>query len=216
LSVAVVEVARRRAGRPTQRDAIAKSETVLEVATDMFVTRGFNGTTMEAVAHAADIGKQALYQRYPDKESLFAAVIERLKDDEVFQHLPPAGDLPAEEGLRTHTRAIFADCAQPKSLLVCKLVMREGHRFPALVALVAEASRERFIEPLAEYLESRIAAGDICAIDPLAAATMCTDLIFAEITRAMFRDVPLSPQEVRRSADRIADFVFRGMRSSAS
>src|SRR5579859_4149733 len=102
-----MEVARRRAGRPTQRDAIAKSETVLEVATDLFVTRGFNGTTMEAVAQSADIGKQALYQRYPDKESLFAAVIERLKDDEVFQHLPPAGDLRAEEGLRTHIRAIY-------------------------------------------------------------------------------------------------------------
>lgn len=213
--MAVVEVARRRAGRPTQRDAIAKSETVLEVATDMFVARGFNGTTMEAVAHAADIGKQALYQRYPDKESLFAAVIERLKDDEVFRHLPPAGDLPAEAGLRTHIRAIFADCAQPKSFLICKLVMREGHRFPALVELISEVSRERFIEPLADYVRSRITAGDIRVADPMAAAMMCTDLIFAEITRAMFRDALLLPEEVRRSADRIADLVFMGLRADA-
>jgi AcrR family transcriptional regulator len=209
----MVEAARRRAGRPTQRDAIAKSETVLEVATDLFVTRGYNGTTMEAVAQAADIGKQALYQRYPDKDNLFAAVIERLKDDEVFQHLPPAGDLPAEEGLRTHIRTIFSDCAQPKSLLVCKLVMREGHRFPALVALIAEASRERFIEPLADYLKSRIAAGDMRTADPLAAAMMCTDLIFAEITRTMFRDALLSPEEVRAAADRVADLVFQGLRA---
>ena len=204
-------VDRKRVGRPTQLDTIRKSETVLEVATDLFVERGFNGTTMEAVAQAANLGKQALYMRFPDKESLFTAVIERLKDDEVFQHLQPQDDLPAAEGLRLRLRAILADCAQPKSVLVCKLVMREGHRFPGLLSLLTGATMERFIGPLASYLEHRKAKGEIRDIDALASAAMCADLIFAEITRAMFREVQLSPHDIVRAADRIADLVFRGI-----
>jgi AcrR family transcriptional regulator len=210
--VGVAAVDKKRVGRPTQLDTLRKSEAVLEVATDLFVERGFNGTTMEAVAHAADIGKQALYMRFPDKESLFTAVIERLKDDEVFKHLPPAADdLPVQEGFRNHLRAILADSAQPKSVLVCKLVMREGHRFPGLVSLIGEAALERFIGPLAAYLEQRRLKGEIRDIDTLATAGMCADLVFAEVTRAMFREVELSTEEVVQSADRIAELVFCGI-----
>ncbi len=209
MSLAAID--RKRVGRPTQLDTLRKSEIVLEVATDLFVERGFNGTTMEAVAQAADLGKQALYLRFPDKESLFAAVIERLKDGAVFQHLPREDDLPVEDGLRLRLRAILADCAGPKSLLVCKLVMREGHRFPGLVALISEAALERFIGPLAAWLQERRHRGEIGAIDTLATAAMCADLVFAEITRAMFREVSLSGAEVERTADRIAALVFRGV-----
>ncbi len=207
----VLAIDRRRVGRPTQTDTLRKSEIVLEVATALFVERGFNGATMEAVALAAGIGKQALYLRFPDKEGLFTAVIERLKDDEVFQHLPPQDDLPAFEGLRLRLGAILADCAQPKSVLVCKLVMREGHRFPGLVALISQAASERFISPLAAWLAERRAKGEVRDIDPLAAAAMCADLIFAEITRAMFREVSLSADDVARAADRIAALVFGGI-----
>jgi AcrR family transcriptional regulator len=210
--MAVTATDRKRVGRPTQSDTRRMSEVVLEVATALFVERGFNGATMEAVALAAGIGKQALYLRFPDKEGLFTAVIERLKDDEVFQRLPPADDdLPAAEGLRLRLRAILADCAQPKSVLVCKLVMREGHRFPDLVSLISQAALERFIAPLAAWLEERRAKGEIRDIDPLATAAMCADLIFAEITRAMFREASLSADEVARAADRIAGMAFGGI-----
>jgi TetR/AcrR family transcriptional repressor of mexJK operon len=202
---------KRRAGRPTQDDARRKSETVLEVATGLFVERGFNGATMEAVALAADIGKQALYQRYPDKDALFTAVIERLKDDDFFQPLPADDGGNLRGGLGRMLRAILTECARPKSVLICKLVMREGHRFPALLSLITDTTLERFIGPLAAWLDRRKAAGEIRDIDALAVAGMCADLIFAEITRAMFRDEELSAEDVARHAERIADLVLSGV-----
>jgi AcrR family transcriptional regulator len=204
-------VATKRVGRPTQVDTLRKSEAVLDFATDLFVARGFNGTTMEAVALAADIGKQALYQRYPDKESLFTAVIERLRDDAVFEHPRPDPGLPAAEGLRLWVAAILTDCARPKSLVICKLTMREGHRFPLLPPLLIAATVERFIAPLASYLDHLRRKGEIRQIDTFAAASMCADLIFAEITRAMFAEAEPSTRDIARAADRIADLVFKGM-----
>ncbi len=204
-------VSGKRAGRPTERDARRKSEAVLEVATDLFVARGFNGTTMEAVAQTADIGKQALYQRYPDKDSLFSAVIDRLKDDEAFHPPSVPDDAPASAGLRLWLGAILADCARPKSVIICKLVMREGHRFPLLPPFMTDLALERFVVPLAGFIDGRRRAGEIRKIEPMAVAAMCVDLIFAEITRAMFRDTPLTPDEIAGAADRIADLAFRGL-----
>src|ERR1700731_2751475 len=72
--------AARRIGRPTQHDTKQKSETLIGVATDFFVEHGFSGSTIEAIAQAANMGKQAVYTRFTDKESLFNAVIQRLKE----------------------------------------------------------------------------------------------------------------------------------------
>ena len=57
----------------TRQDASRKSERLMTVATDYFVEHGFNGTTIDAIAQAADMGKQAVYTRFTDKERLFDA-----------------------------------------------------------------------------------------------------------------------------------------------
>jgi len=69
----------RRTGRPTLQDASLKSERLMTVATDYFVEHGFNGATIDAIAQAADMGKQAVYTRFTDKERLFNAVIHALR-----------------------------------------------------------------------------------------------------------------------------------------
>jgi len=184
---------------------------VLEVATRLFVERGFNGTTMEAVAQAAGIGKQAVYMRFPDKESLFAAVIGQLKDDDPAPQLPDDDRLPLRDGMRRCIHAILVDCAGTKATLICKLAMREGHRFPEILSLLNDATLARFVGPLTAYLAARNRKGEIRDIDTAGAAGLCVDLIFAETSRAVFRETPLSPAQIERCADRIVDLVLEGI-----
>ena len=118
----------RRTGRPTQTDAKRRSEMLIGVATDFFVEHGFSGSTIEAIAQAANMGKQAVYTRFTDKESLFNAVIQRLKEEAVFLEIPSDDASPVAEGLPRRIRAIFVDATSPQSVTVSKLAMREGHR----------------------------------------------------------------------------------------
>ena len=120
--------ANRRIGRPTLQDASRKSERLMSVATDYFVEHGFNGTTIDAIAQAADMGKQAVYTRFTDKERLFNAVIQRLREKAVFQQLPSDDCSPVAEGLPRRIRAIFDDATRPYSMTVSKLALREGRR----------------------------------------------------------------------------------------
>ena len=118
-------------GRPTRQDASRKSERLMAVATDYFVEHGFNGATIDAIAQAADMGKQAVYTRFTDKERLFAAVVQRLRETPVFSRLPADNSDTLIQGLPRRIAAIFADANRPYSMIVSKLALRRAAAFPS-------------------------------------------------------------------------------------
>ena len=68
-------------GRPTREEALRRDARLLDVATTLFMERGFDGTSIDAVAEAAGVGKPTVYARYRDKRDLFAAVLRgRIRD----------------------------------------------------------------------------------------------------------------------------------------
>src|ERR1700685_1336471 len=62
-------------GRPTREEAEARDVRLLDVATKLFMERGFDGTSIDAVAEAAGVSKPTVYAHYHDKRDLFAAVL---------------------------------------------------------------------------------------------------------------------------------------------
>lgn len=63
--------------KPRQRStADERRQTVLNTAIRAFAAKGYYGTTTVEVAKAAGISQGYLYRLFPDKESLFVAVIE--------------------------------------------------------------------------------------------------------------------------------------------
>jgi TetR/AcrR family transcriptional regulator, mexJK operon transcriptional repressor len=204
----------RRTGRPTQNDAKRRSEMLIGVATDFFVEHGFSGSTIEAIAQAANMGKQAVYTRFTDKESLFNAVIQRLKEKAVFLEMPSDDASPIAEGLPRRIRAIILDATTPQSVTVSKLAMREGHRFPELVPLLVEGTTERYARPLAAYLDARKRAGEVRDIDTLQVAAMILDLLLAEVGRSVFIDNPVALLDVDRCAERVSALILIGISTS--
>ena len=60
-------------------DPIVPAETrrrhLLEVALTVFARHGYRKTSMDDVAHAADVSRQGLYLHFPSKEDLFRATV---------------------------------------------------------------------------------------------------------------------------------------------
>jgi AcrR family transcriptional regulator len=59
---------------PGYREEVRKK--VVEAAYDLFVSKGYHSTTMEEIADRLGVTKPALYQYFPSKEDLYAAVAE--------------------------------------------------------------------------------------------------------------------------------------------
>ena len=60
-------------GRPKDP---AKRAAILDSAKKLFVSQGFAGTSMDAVAKEARVSKLTVYSHFSDKETLFSAAIE--------------------------------------------------------------------------------------------------------------------------------------------
>src|SRR5579863_1406397 len=78
---------RGRGGRPSREAAARLGDTILGVATELFMEHGYGATSIEMVAKRAGIAKRTFYHRFPDKAALFHAVVKG-----VMARLRPSDD----------------------------------------------------------------------------------------------------------------------------
>lgn len=58
-----------------------KRRRVIEAARYLILRHGLRGTTMEAIAREAGMAKPTLYAQFPDKETVFAAIVDSITDE---------------------------------------------------------------------------------------------------------------------------------------
>ena len=84
---------RHPSSRPVGRPPDAgKALAILDAGWSLFLERGVDGTSIEAIAAKARVSKVTLYRHYQDRVTLFEAAVRReMQKIEQSQALPPAG-----------------------------------------------------------------------------------------------------------------------------
>ncbi|MFN3937344.1 MAG: TetR/AcrR family transcriptional regulator [Gemmobacter sp.] len=185
-------------GAPRPRRA-ARERAILEAALGVFGEAGYAGASMDAIALAAGISKPTLYQYFPGKEALFAAMMGMGRDLMLDPlEAPTGGDMVA----RLHAFAwAYADFVlRPELLSLARLVVGEAQRFPEIGRAYQAAGPDRLLEGIMGYLEGQRAAGRLVFGDAeLAAQDFWALILSAPRTRALHRpDAPPRRDEVRR------------------
>jgi AcrR family transcriptional regulator len=127
----------------------AVDEAIVDAALELLRERGFGAMTVEAVAARAEVGKPAIYRRFPDKAALVAAAIRtQLPQMEVVDF----GDTQAE--LRNAMDEGFPPDAPAYVRLIGGLIAEE-ERHPELIA----AFRETILLPRREIVMTLIRRG---------------------------------------------------------
>jgi len=121
---------RARIGRPSQAEAARLDEQLRQAAFEMFLERGFDGTTMEAVAQAAGVTKRTLYARYSDKRTLFAAVVPWAMSRHGDEPVPDVGGEDLAAALTEIGRTALARATAPDMVRISRMAMAESERFP--------------------------------------------------------------------------------------
>lgn len=80
----------KRPGRP--RDERAETA-ILDAALELFIEKGIEGLTIEAIAGEACVGKTTIYRRWESKEELVAAALDRKY---AIPEIPDLGDVVEE------------------------------------------------------------------------------------------------------------------------
>jgi AcrR family transcriptional regulator len=78
-----------------------RREAILDAALEVFARRGFNGASIDEIAHAAGVSKALIYEHFPSKRDLHVSLLER-HVQEIFVRLAvsAATDDPGEVRLR--------------------------------------------------------------------------------------------------------------------
>jgi TetR/AcrR family transcriptional regulator of autoinduction and epiphytic fitness len=126
-----------------QRLTDRKRQAIIAAALDEFLAAGFDATSMDRVAARANVSKRTVYNHFPGKEALFAAILRQLWDT---VHTGEAAPYRAAEPLR----------AQLLDLLQRKLRLLNDDAFLALARVAIAAglhSPERARDMLARLGE---------------------------------------------------------------
>jgi TetR/AcrR family transcriptional repressor of mexJK operon len=173
-------VVARRGGRPSRLQTVELQQTILDVASELFLTRGYGATSIEAVAADARISKRTFYHRFRDKAELFEAVVRRL----IERWLPPFEAkllevAPPDTLLRLLAGQILAVALSPPALALHRVLIAEAQRFPELVQLVNEAGAGKGVERIAALLERESRAGRLRIDDSRFAAEQFVNMVLS-------------------------------------
>jgi TetR/AcrR family transcriptional regulator, mexJK operon transcriptional repressor len=191
-----------------ERRSARKRRAIIEAATAAFLEHGYRGTSMDAVAAAAGVSKQTVYQHFGDKQRLFgqliAATVQTASDpvyDEV-RRLADSGHL--EHDLRDLARRLLTLVLQPTMMRLRRLVIAEARQFPELGRTFYDLGPGRTIAALADTFAALARQGRLNTKDAKLAATQFNWLIMAApINQAMLlgQDDPPTTREINRWAD---------------
>jgi AcrR family transcriptional regulator len=110
-----------------------KEQEVLNVASEYFLSHGYQGTSINAMARDSGISKESIYRYFSSKKDLFEAVIakELTEYQEKFQFLTIEYDSMAlDEALRATAESILFAVSSDRTLALRRLVFHESVRSP--------------------------------------------------------------------------------------
>ena len=209
---------RRGGGRPTREEAARRDARLFEVAKRLFIDRGFEATTMDAVAEMAGVSKPTLYARYRDKRELFGAVLK----DMVHRSLAPISATAEQQALAPHSdveatlhqvsREMLFSAALPECAALNRIVAAQALQFPELAKLAREEGWLRAVHAIAALFRQFSKQGKINIQDPEMAAAMFLDLVFGNTWRMALYGLETDPQLAEREREAAVKLFLDGAR----
>ncbi|MGD9895589.1 MAG: TetR/AcrR family transcriptional regulator [Candidatus Methylacidiphilaceae bacterium] len=186
---------------------------IIAAATSLFAAGGFKGTTTRMIAELAQVNEALIYRHFPNKQGLYAAIIEKKIQTLTpllrrLERAPEASESPATV-LREIARAMFASVEDdPQFLRIFYFSGLEGHD---LSAMFFETYIQKFNQCLGSYIHSKCREGVFRRIDPLLAARAFTGLIRHYLVVQTLFPETLREFDAEKEIDGLVDLFLHGV-----
>jgi AcrR family transcriptional regulator len=199
-------------GRPKQAESAELDDRLRKAAVETFLERGYDGTTMEAVAQAAGITKRTLYARYADKHTLFAAVIPWALSRHDWGEPndgPDGEDLGA--ALMRIGRSAVARAVDPAIVRLTRIAMNESARFPEFAKSARTLSWSPRLRAVVDLLRRHEAAGSVVIDDIELAAEHFLAMVSVMPARLAAFGVFRTRRDEERHLEHAVELFLRGI-----
>lgn len=154
---------------------------VLEGAQKVFMSEGYDGAHVDAIAKAARVSKATIYSYFPDKRALFGAVAQAACQAQTRRAMSFADDEgDFADRLYKGCRSFMEFLYSPFGLQMFRAVVAESARFPEfgrqfwatgpgmahaeLVALFRQAEAQGDLRPISDYQLAAETLTELCKV----------------------------------------------------
>lgn len=199
---AIADEAPRRGGRPAAGTDPQKRLQILDGASRVFTSLGYDVASMSDVAREADVSKATLYVYFPNKEKLFAAICGAKRDRSISEVLATLDRArPLREMLLEFGSELVRRFSMPHVMAAHRIVIGVAERMPDVGQEFFEAGPLRLAKELAAYLQHHADAGRLRIDDAFLTAAQFLELCLATIFRPRLYAVqpdPASEEEIAK------------------
>jgi AcrR family transcriptional regulator len=199
----------RTRGRPGPGIAAQINEEILEAACDLFLSLGYERTSMAMVTKAAGVSKTTLYARYANKADLFRASVTYTVGRIANQALSPAESRTYElvPGLTKFANDAIRISLSPVWSSYERLVYSEGFRFPGLAESIA-ARVHVGVQTVSRFLRDCAEREGASLLDPDRVATIYVMALRGFYTAAVLRGSEPADAEIAGFVDNLVAFLL--------
>jgi AcrR family transcriptional regulator len=201
-------------GRPPKKRSGEIEQGILAAAKTLFLNLGYEATSMEAVASAAEVSKRTLYARHATKDELMKAVVlDRVRnwaDDATARN----SELPAafRERMVCHAKTMVHALGDPEVRQFDRLILQTSAQFPEIASTFYTVGYSYELQ----FLTDEIIRGTRDEPPParrpkLIAQQLCSMLLGWRRTEETVREI--APEEAAEFASEAVDVLFRGRAS---
>ena len=174
----------------------ARRQSILAIARDVFLAEGYAAASMSAIAAKVGGSKGTLYNYFPSKQALFAAVVREqcAKDQAELWSMDLQTESVAETMIvlgRRVVRLMLSD----EVIAIHRMVVAECTRFPEIGEALYEAGPKQGKLPLIHYLSRCIEGGLLKPDDPERMAHHAGELVMAGLYRRRLWNVGPPPSD---------------------
>jgi TetR/AcrR family transcriptional regulator of autoinduction and epiphytic fitness len=193
-----------------QRLTDRKRAAIISAAIEEFLAAGYDATSMDRIAARASVSKRTVYNHFPSKEALFAAILHQLWDASQSADAPtyrPNEPLRAQllELLSRKLRLLNDESFLSLARVAIAAGIHSPERARDMVARLGE--RE---EDLTVWIRAAAADGRLKTDNPLFAALQMQALVkaFAFWPQVTMGQAPLGDEEQKQVAESAADMFL--------
>jgi TetR/AcrR family transcriptional repressor of mexJK operon len=208
---------------PTLSRSARKRQTILSAGRALFLSNGYQGTSVDQIAARAEVSKQTVYKHFGDKQQLLFAIVTEALDSAAVPVRDRIAALSATTDLEADLIDLAADylravLAEPVVQLR-RLVIGEANRLPALARLYYQHAPAHTLSALAHSFAHLDERGLLHAPQPALAAEHFAYLIVGKpIDEALFNGGPhvLATIDLERYVRAGAKVFLAGYRATPS
>jgi TetR/AcrR family transcriptional repressor of mexJK operon len=163
---------------PVNTVSNAKRQNILEIATELFLEKGYSAASTSELVRRVGGSKTTIYTHFGDKAGLFAAIIDELLEDIVaFSDSLDLRVLSTRDALITIANKHLQVVLSARYIGLIRIVAAEVGRFPDLGKAFYEHGPGKSYANFQAFLDERVAAADL----DIRNTALATDLFFGTL-----------------------------------